>query len=100
MSSILSIGQFLIPGALTAVADNAKLNTVHALPDLRLAGGRLGDGVSLKLISPKQGTKHVASTKAHQSTQAASDPRYLRQGSRLCLRANIRCIVLIFLVAP
>jgi hypothetical protein len=25
------------------------LHTVHALPDLRVAGGRLGDGVSLSL---------------------------------------------------
>ena len=26
------------------------LHTVHALPDLRVAGGRLGDGVSAKLM--------------------------------------------------
>jgi hypothetical protein len=27
------------------------LHTVHALPDLRVAGGRLGDGVSVNLTN-------------------------------------------------
>ena len=41
------------------------LHTVHAVPDLRVAGGRLGDGVSLDLTFGTSLTRSMESDSLH-----------------------------------